>query len=159
MGDAQHPDQSSWKRPASMWKYAGVFLGVYGAVAVVVGVLVNNYGVTRPAWLGIVAMVLAANVVGLVFAKRHRRLFHQGERRFLTAACLLIVLAFEWLGYVGHPEYFQSLPLSWLVGTFLFTIILDALVTWAAFRYAVTRTMARQLEAGAGGSPLSRPKE
>lgn len=132
-------------RGAAMWRYAGIFLCVYGSFALALGVLVNVYGVKRPSWIGIVAMFLGAQVVGWVFARRHRRLFEATERRRLTAMCLAVVLVFEALAYVGYPEYFEGLPLPWVISSFAFAAGIDALVLWVAFRYAAEKSMKRQL--------------
>ena len=145
MGDLRAQQSSSIGPAAAMWRYAGIFLGVYGSFSIALGILVNVFGMKRPSWFGILAMVLAAHCVGWIFARRHRRLFELNERRRLTAMCVAVALAFEGLGYVGYPEYFQGLPVRWLIGLFAFAIGLDALVIWIAFKYPVARSMTRQL--------------
>jgi hypothetical protein len=130
---------------ASMTPYALIFAAVHLPLALVIGYLASGLKAKSGGGLGVVLIMSAAYVVGWRFASRHRRPFSGSERWLLIGGCAVYMILFEALGLFGNYESIGSMSALGWVGLAAFTLGLDVLFLWIAFRYTVRKMMEKQI--------------
>jgi hypothetical protein len=94
--------------PASMIRYAGIFLAAHFCGVLLVGTLIRVVGIPRPPWLGLWIIVGAAYLVSYIFARRRRRIFTSGEKWRLVSYCSAYLVIFE---------LYAEFSTRWKIGT------------------------------------------
>lgn len=140
--DVEMPEDGT---SARIWRYAALFAAVYWSLGFLVGLAAEHFG-RRPPWIGIVTIMVAADIVGRFFVRNHKRPFTLSEVRRLMVYCLIAVLLVEALGLLFlESNTGIRLTRSMLLGTAAFAIALDTLTIWLVYRFAVRNTMRKRL--------------
>ncbi len=152
-GDAD--EQPEPVEAPSMMVFSLYFLGVLLVFAVMLGLLMENFGIRSNAGLSVLIYAAGAAFVSWLFSGRYERGFSKSEFLRICAFCWLWAVLFEVFGIatrVMFPQHFdpgseqvfnleQLLPL--LIGA---SLVLNALFIWLAFRFPGQRAIRARLE-------------
>jgi len=135
---------------SDMTRYALLFAAVHFPLALALSYLVAAINPNPSGGMGVVAIITAACIVGWRFAVRHGRLFTDREQWTLIAGCLFYICLFEAFGLWANRDRFTSLSAAAWAGIVIFTIGLDFLFLWLAYRYPVGKIMQKKIEKDEG---------
>ena len=104
--DTAPASQADMVKPASMIRYAGLFLLSHLCGVFIVGTLIKFVGVPRPSWVGFWIALGAAYLVSYTFVRRRRRLFTSKETWRLIFFCSVYLVLFDlYAEFVSRGKY------------------------------------------------------
>ena len=131
--------------PISLWRYVALFAVIFYVGAVILGSVVEYFDLKRGSSLGNGLIFAAAIVVGNRFVNRNKRLFYPREANRLMLFCLLAILPLEVIALIGNPDILEKLSFRVALIALPFTVGLNALSVWIAYRFFARSTMLRRL--------------
>jgi hypothetical protein len=85
--------------PASMIRYAGLFLAFHFCGALLVWTLIRVVGIPRPPLFGLWIMLGAGYMMSYIFVRRRRRIFTSSEKWKLICYCGVYLILFALYAY------------------------------------------------------------
>ena len=132
-----------------MARYVLLFVAVHFATALALGYVVSlrvAAGGSVGGGLGMIPIFCAASAVGWLFVRAKRRHFTRHEVMLVGGLSYAYLMLFEGFTLWSRWDSLPPLTGAWWTGVGVFTVGLDALCLWLAFRYPVRKTMDKYLQ-------------
>jgi hypothetical protein len=143
--DTAPTSQPDVVKPASMIRYAGLFLLSHLCGVFIIGPLIKSLGIPRPSWVGLWIALGAAYLVSYTFVRRRRRLFTSKETWRLIFLCSIYLILFDL--YAESVSRGKNQPDD---ATFFAIVaiicLLHVLTLVLFFEFGAPRIMRRQVE-------------